>query len=140
MIVLDTNIVSELQKPHPDALVAAWLQAVPARDIYLCAPVVMEQAFGAERYFMRTGSNRYREVLRQTLRRFENRILDFDDDIPVLAGQLRARRDAHGQPISICDAMIAAICIAHGATLATRNIRDFAHLDLTLINPFEAQA
>jgi predicted nucleic acid-binding protein len=74
------------------------------------------------------------------LERFRNRILDFDADAPVIAGTLRARRESTGRPFSIVDSMIAAICLINGATLATRNVRDFDGLDLKLVNPFEASA
>lgn len=140
MIVLDTNILSELQKPRPDANVERWFVDTPARDVRLCGPVVMEQAYGAELHLTRTGSNRYRDGLRRTLLAFSDRILAFDGAAPELAGRLRASRDRGGRPISVGDAMIAAICLVHDATLATRNVRDFEQLDLALVNPFEAGA
>ncbi|WP_159589577.1 type II toxin-antitoxin system VapC family toxin [Chelativorans xinjiangense] len=140
MIVLDTNVISELHRPEPDAAVAAWLASVAVRDTYLCGPVVMEQTYGAERYFLKSGSTRYRDILRATLRQFQDRVLDFTAGTPEIAGRLRAQREAHGRALSIMDAMIAAICLAHGAALATRNTRDFEGLDLTLVNPFEAGA
>jgi predicted nucleic acid-binding protein len=71
---------------------------------------------------------------------FKGRILPFDGEASVAAGRLRAERDRSGRPISIPDAMIAAICRVHGATLATRNVRDFDGLNLKLVNPFEPAA
>lgn len=71
---------------------------------------------------------------------FQNRILDFVHPAPVLAGTMRAQRESAGRPLSVVDVMIAAICMAHDATLATRNMRDFDGLDLKLVNPFEAGA
>jgi predicted nucleic acid-binding protein len=53
---------------------------------------------------------------------------------------VRAQRERRGRPLSLGDSMIAAICLVHGATLATRNVRDFDGLDLKLVNPFEASA
>ncbi|APH70809.1 type II toxin-antitoxin system VapC family toxin [Aquibium oceanicum] len=138
MIVLDTNILSELQKPKPDSGVRSWFASVAAREIRLCGPVVMEQAYGAELFRVRTGSTRYSEAFRRTLHTFSDRVLHFDGGAPELAGRLRASRDALGRPVSIGDAMIASICLVHGATLATRNVRDFDGLDLAVVNPFEA--
>jgi predicted nucleic acid-binding protein len=110
-------------------------------ELYLCGPVIMEQSHGAERMLLRTGSDRYQLVLADMVsREFRGRILEFDGEAPLLAGKLRATRESRGRPLSIPDAMIAAICLLHGATLATRNVRDFEGLDLVLVNPFEAGA
>ncbi len=65
---------------------------------------------------------------------------DLRQDAAVLFGSIVAKRNAIGRPITQMDAMIAAICLVHGATLATRNARDFDGLDLRLVNPFEAGA
>ncbi len=97
----------------------------------------MEQAYGAYRFFQRTGSDRYERKLADTLQWFGGNILSFTRQDAVLSGKLRARRESIGRPISVQDAMIAATCLAHGARLATRNTKDFDGLDLHLINPFE---
>lgn len=141
MIVLDTNIVSESSKRAPDANVEAWFKRQRKPELHLCGPVVMEQAYGAQRAFLRTGTERYFRVLNDMISAdFRGRILAFDGAAPELAGRLRAIRDKAGRPLGIGDAMIAAICIVHDATLATRNLRDFDGLDLKLVNPFEAGA
>jgi predicted nucleic acid-binding protein len=141
MIVLDTNVVSEGSKPSPNQYVLSWLERQERSSLFLCGPVVMEQSYGAERYLARTGSDRYLKVLHRLVSdRFQNRILEFEGTIPSIAGKLRADRDAKGRPISVPDAMIAAICLVHDATLATHNVRDFHGLDLKLVNPFEAGA
>ncbi len=138
MIVLDTNIVSEAAKQTPDKNVKNWMRIQPLNDLYLCAPVVAELSFGAQRMLLRTGSDRLALGLRQIIERtFASRILPFDASVAERAGRLHASREAEGRPIAIGDLWIAAICIHHGATLATRNTRDFAGLDLTLENPFE---
>ena len=98
----------------------------------------MEQSFGAERFYLRTGSDRYILSFERLLAiQFRGRILDFSEGAPVLTGRLRAKRESAGWPISVQDAMIAAICLSHDATLATRNTKDFEGLDLKLVNPFE---
>lgn len=138
MIVLDTNIISELVKSSPDRNVANWFRREGETNCYLNSIVVMEQSFGAQRFYLRTGSDRYIRSLESLLtNQFRSRVLDFVGNAPVLTGRLRARRERIGRPISVQDAMIAAICLSHDATLATRNVKDFEGLDLKLVNPFE---
>jgi predicted nucleic acid-binding protein len=64
-------------------------------------------------------------------------VLEWNISAAIETGKLRARRESVGRPISLQDAMIAAICLSHGASLATRNTKHFEGLDLKLINPFE---
>lgn len=138
MIVLDTNVVSELEKPAPSIALRVWFTSVAIEETFICGPVLMEQAFGAELHLLRSDSRRYVESLGKLRSHYANRTLVADNDVCELAGRLRARRQHRGRPLSIGDSMIAAICLAHGAALATRNVRDFDGLDLRLINPFEA--
>jgi toxin FitB len=101
----------------------------------------MEQSFGAERFLNKTGSDRHVRALDHLVsKQFSGRVVEFAGPIPRLAGKLRAMRETIGRPISLSDAMIAAICLSHDAMLATRNIRDFEELDLKIVNPFEADA
>ncbi len=138
MIVLDTNIISELVKSSPDRNVADWFRREGETNCYLNSIVVMEQSFGAQRFHLRTGSDRYIRSLESLLtNQFRGRVLDLVGDAPVMTGRLRARRERIGRAISVQDAMIAAICLTHDATLATRNVKDFEGLDLKLVNPFE---
>ena len=138
MIVLDTNVVSEAAKETPNERVKNWMRIQPLHELYLCAPVVAELSFGAHRMLLRSDSDRLAVGLRRLLdRSFAGRILSFDGPAAELAGRLHARREADGRPIAIGDLWIAAICLHHGARLATRNTRDFDGLDLKLENPFE---
>lgn len=139
MIVLDTNVVSELQRPRVDPLVAQWIAGLNADETYICGPVLMEQSFGASAHHLRTGSARYVESFENLLAGFAGRSLTIDDLAFMDAGRLRAERESIGRHLSIGDAMIAAICLSHGAKLATRNVRDFEGLGLDLVNPFEPQ-
>jgi predicted nucleic acid-binding protein len=139
MIVLDTNVISEVNRPRADAAVEAWLAATPGASLHLCSPVIMELAYGGERFLGRTGSTRYIEALEQALVRFRGKILQLDAASGRLAGQLLARCENRGRALDTPDAMIAAIAIVHGATLATRNVRDFEKLGVKLVNPFEAR-
>lgn len=137
MILLDTNIISEVTKSAPDPIVQEWLARQPEIDLYLCDVVLMEQSYGAERFWLRTQSRRYHEISERLLKIYGGRILAADRVAFIETGKLRARREAIGRPIGVQDAMIAAICLSHGATLATRNVKDFEGLDLRLVNPFE---
>ena len=87
-------------------------------------------------------SSKYLDRLKRIIDvEFAERILPFD--LAAAHGLRRsagAQREHKGRPINHMDAMIAAICLVHDATLATRNIRDFDGLDLKLVNPFEAGA
>ena len=141
MIIVDANIVSEVDKPNPNANALKWLKRQDPLSVFLCTPVVMEQAYGAELFLLRTGSNRYAKILSHVISvRFQNRVLQFVGDCPMEAGKMRASRERAGRPISVQDSMIAAICLVNGATLATRNVRDFDGLNLKLVNPFEPAA
>ena len=141
MIVLDTNIVSEPDKPAPDPRVIKWLNDQKKSLLYLTAPSVAELAGGGHRTLLRSGSSRYLERLKLIVeRQFAGRIFLFDLAAAQTYGRVRAQREHVGRPIGQLDAMIASICLVHGAKLATRNVRDFDGLDLKLINPFEAGA
>lgn len=141
MIVLDTNIVSEPDKPMPDVHVLEWLNKQSRSLLYLTAPTVAELAGGGNRVLLRSGSHKYLDRLRQIVDlEFSRRILLFDLPAAHAYGRVRAQREHAGRPIGQIDAMIAAICLVNGAILATRNTRDFGGLDLKLVNPFEAGA
>lgn len=138
MIVLDTNIVSEPSSRAPSMRVMGWLDRQDPSSLFIPTPVIAELAGGAQEFQRRTGSPRYIVRLQTLLDEYFERILDFTTADAVAFGRVIARRNAAGRPVKPLDAMIAATCITHGATLATRNVRDFEGLDLKLVNPFEA--
>jgi toxin FitB len=141
MIVLDTNIVSELYKPKPHQSVITWLDLQPNEQLYLCTPVLAELRFGAERL----DAGRRKDFLSTAIDRLENelyrdRILDFDRASAAAYGRIAAARRYAGKTMQQMDCFIAAIASANGAALATRNISHFSGLGFELINPFEAAA
>lgn len=139
MIVVDTNVVSESDKPKPDQNVVRWFSRQNATELYVTVTTIAEIAFGAERIFVRSSSVRYWDALNVLIKStFPDRILDFTVLAALENGRVRAKREAAGKPIDLHDSQIAAICLVHGATLATRNVRDFDGLGLKLVNPFEA--
>ena len=140
MIVLDTNVISEMLRRAPNSRVLAWLDAQPVSELYLCTPVLAELYFGIARLIesarKRGLLGSYRQVVDET---FARHILAFDASAAEEYGELMAKLAAEGRPMSLIDAMIAAIARTNGATLATRNVTDFARADVPLINPFEQE-
>jgi predicted nucleic acid-binding protein len=139
MILLDTNIVSESFRPHPNAAVLTWTDSQPAGTLYICAPVLAELRYGAER--LAPGRQRARlEAAIDTLQDlyFRGRILPFDAAAAVAYGRIAAKRERMGRPMAQIDAFIAGIALAQRAVLATRDIRNFADIGIELINPFES--
>ena len=137
MIVLDTNVVSELLRPNPMPQVVTWVDAQAADDLWLCSVVLAELLYGVERL----PQGRKREALSQALRDvveldFDARVLPFDADCAATYATLIGARERAGRPIHQADAQIAAICRTFGARLATRKVKDFEGLDLALINPW----
>jgi toxin FitB len=118
--------------------VKAWTDAQHHSALYLCTPVLAELRFGLERL----NDGRRKSDLRQGIDRiendlFRNRILNFDVPAAREYSLLMVDRQRKGRPIGLMDGLVGAIARSQGATLATRNIADFADLGLDLINPFE---
>ena len=140
MIILDTNIVSEVWRPAPDSAVADWVRSRPAGSIYLCTPVLAELRYGVERL----APGRRKDALKATIDHYEtevyrDRILPLDTAAATEFGRLMVTRERAGRRMSTMDGLIAAIAVVHGAALATRDIRDFVDLGLRVINPFDAR-
>jgi toxin FitB len=138
-MLLDTNVVSELMRPAPEAAVLAWLNNQPADTLWLNSVVVSELLYG----IARLPDGKRRAQMAQTVQAmldedFSGRVLPFDLDAAVVYADLVAMRERQGLPMDVADAQIAAICLAHGAALATRNTKHFEGLGLTLINPWVA--
>ena len=138
MIVLDTNVISELDRPRPDQYLVDWFTRTELSDLYLCAPVIAEIAFGGYRVLFRDNSERYLKALHLRVNvTFVGRILDFSTEAALKHGEIRSKLELSGDQVSLVDTQIAAICLVTGAALATRNTKDFQGLGIVLINPFE---
>ena len=135
MIIVDTNVLSEPLRPNPDERVLAWL-AAHSEQLALTAITVAELRYGA----LRPPESRRRDTLTLAIdgliESATDRVYGFDVDAAEIAGRLRAEREAKGRTVSTEDTMIAAICLAGGHELATRNTRDFADTSLTLHEPW----
>ena len=141
MIVLDTNIISELWRPKPDQAVLRWVQSQRSGFLFLCAPVLAELRYGAERLPAGGRKDRIKAAIdRIETEVYRDRILPFDVAAAAEFGRLAVRRERLGRRMQSMDATIASIVVVHGASLATRDVYDFADLGFEVINPFELGA
>lgn len=141
MILLDTNVISELLRDKPDPGVLTWLRAFPRSEFWTTSIVIAELLSGIE--LMPAG--RRLATLRQAIEEmivedFRGQILTFNLPAARHYAQILAARRRLGRPIREMDAQIAAIARVHGATLATRNEMDFAACDLAVVNPWDRKA
>ncbi|MEL7076488.1 MAG: type II toxin-antitoxin system VapC family toxin [Cyanobacteria bacterium J06648_1] len=140
MIILDTNILSELMRPQPNKLVSCWIGIHKATDLFITALTKAEILYGLE--ILSEGKRR--TALKQAATSmfdvdFSRRILPFDSDAAQQFAIIAAKRKKIGRPISQIDAQIAAIALCHDAILATRNIPDFEECGIEIINPWEQE-
>jgi len=141
MIVLDTNIVSVLLTPHHlDAeLVQTWCQTCSDQVFRITAITWAEIEYGIA--ILPVGAKRQRlaEAATELLARTVRTTLPFGSTEAGAYGQIMAHRRALGHPINTLDAQIAAIARTAGATLATRNIRDFLDCGVPVVNPYQPE-
>jgi predicted nucleic acid-binding protein len=138
MIVLDTNVLSEALKPSPSEVVLRWLASQDATAVFTTAITKAEVLYGVE--LLPAGKRRsrlYAAVENLFADEFRGRVLAFDEDCARVFPKIVANREAVGRPISQFDALIASVCRSRGATIATRNVVDFDHCGLSIINPWD---
>lgn len=138
MIVVDTNVISEFMRAKPDPVVIQWFNKQNSRDLYVTVITLAEIGYGLR--LMPTGHKT--KILHSRFngfvaRAFEERILEFDMKATDAYIELMASRKKMGLPMSIPDGQIAAIANAHRFSVSTRNVKDFKHCGIELINPFE---
>jgi predicted nucleic acid-binding protein len=138
VIVLDTNVLSELLKPVPEPRVMAWLEARPRPSLFTTAITRGEILYGIR--LLPDGQRRrglWDAALAIFNEDFAGRVLSFDSDAADAYAEIGALRRAAGKPISQFDAMIAALASSRGASLATRNAKDFAGCGISVVDPWE---
>ena len=135
--LLDTNVVSEWTKPHPNPGVVEWLETVNEDDVFLSVVTFAELRHGIERLAAGARRRKMDQWLRSELpARFEGRIALIDGAIADEWGRLVAQREACGKSIHAMDALLAATARVHELTLVTRNVSDFSASVKTLMNPW----
>lgn len=138
MVILDTNVISELMKKRTDSQIQSWLDGIPVHQVYTSAISKAEIEYGVS--ILREGKKRARieDAVAAVLNLFADRILPFTSESATLFARIKSERKKIGRPISYADAQIAAIACLSGYQLATRNTADFEGIDaLTLINPWQ---
>lgn len=137
MIVLDTNVISEVFKPKPASGVLSWLQQQDDDAVFTTAVTRGELMYGLN--IMANGKRR--EMLVSGLQRifamrFAGRVLPYDESAADACASILARRRSIGRPTGMADVMIAGIARSRGAALATRNVRHFEDCGIALIDPW----
>jgi predicted nucleic acid-binding protein len=138
MIVLDTNVISELMRPQSNIEVYQWVASQPISNLFTTTITQAEILYG----IALLPSGKRQKALSQAAQLmfqedFSGRILPFDEKAAISFAQIATQRRRMGKPISQADAQIASICNSCQATLATRNIADFEDCGIDLINPWE---
>jgi predicted nucleic acid-binding protein len=139
MIILDTEVVSALIGRDDNSIVVGWLDNQPAQSIWTTAVTVFEIQLGLELLAQGRRRRQLEEAFARALDEdFEGRTLPLEHNAARAAALIAVRQRRAGRVAEIRDAQIAGIAAARRATLATRNIRRFANLGLTLVGPWAA--
>ena len=137
MIVLDTNVISEMMRPAPTHAVSDWFARKAMSSLFTTALTQAEILYGLA--LLPEGQRRQalyaaaRPIFDEDM---AGRILPFDSDAALIYPEIAASRRQAGQPISQIDAQIAAIARSRGSALATRNVRDFIDCGIDLVDPW----
>ena len=137
MIVLDTNVVSELMRLSPDPAVTAWVSRHPAASLYITTVTEAEIRYGLA--IMSAGERRTRlaQAVEAMLQEdFAGRVLGFDSAAARAYAVIAAKRRRIGNPISQFDAQIAAVAASRDSGIATRNVADFENCGVEVFDPW----
>ncbi len=140
MILLDTNVISEVMRPYPAAAVLDWLRARAVGELATTTVNIAEIRYG----LARLGFGRRRVDLEARFgnliaRGFANRIFDFDGPAADAYGDLVVSRERFGRRLEGFDGLIAAIARSRGLPIATRNTHDFGGCGIEVVSPWDPQ-
>ena len=139
MIVLDTNVLSEALRPSPDTSVLEWIAKQPRASLFTTTVTRGEMLYGIR---LLSDGKRRRALCDAAVKIFSDdfagQVLSFDNDAADMYAEIAASRRNAGKPISQFDAMIVAMARSRGASLATRNVKDFDDCGVDVVNPWAA--
>jgi predicted nucleic acid-binding protein len=139
MIVLDTNVLSEVLRPSPDTSVLDWFAKQPRASLFTTTVTRGEILYGIR---LLSDGKRRRGLWDAAVKIFSDdlagQVLSFDNDAADMYAEIAASRRSVGKPISQFDAMIVAMARSRGASLATRNVKDFDDCGVEVVNPWAA--
>jgi toxin FitB len=137
MIILDTNVLSELMRPKPSPHVAAWVAKQTATELFTTSITEAEIFYGIE---LLSRGKRREGLLAAAEAMFAEdlagRVLGFESDAARAFSKIAVDRRSLGRPVSHADAQIAAVARVRRATLATRNVEDFEDCGVDVVNPW----
>ncbi|MGC1818154.1 MAG: type II toxin-antitoxin system VapC family toxin [Casimicrobiaceae bacterium] len=138
MIVLDTNVLSELMRAEPAEAVVRWITTQPGESLYTTTITQAEILHGV----MLLPAGKRRAALEAGVEAmfsedFAERILPFGSDAALSYARIASSRQRVGVPMSSFDAQIAAIALSARASLATRNVKDFVHCGVEVVDPWQ---
>lgn len=139
MIIVDTNVISELMRPVPESYVLSWIGAQDVAELHVTAITLAEIADGVERLPGGRRKAMIRSTAQAAITAFRGRAIPFDEAAVPHYARIVSERERGGRPMESFDGQIAAICAAHGAALATRNTKDFDGTGLSVINPWQPE-
>lgn len=141
MIILDTNVISEVMRPLPSPAVMDWLTAHPTFELATTTITIAEIRFGLARLpFGRRRTDRERLFETLLSRSLGDRIFSFDRPAADAYGQLIAAREREGRPMPGFDGLIASIALSRGVGIATRDVGGFADCGIDVVNPWAPEA
>ncbi len=138
MIVLDTNVVSELMRSSPVPVVVAWVPRQALGTLRTTAVTVAEIRYSLARLPAGHRARALRQAAEEVLTAFPEQVLPFDTAAADQYGDIAAARERAGERVNALDTQIAAICRSHDAALATRNGKDIAGSSVDIIDPWVA--
>ncbi|MEQ1531388.1 MAG: type II toxin-antitoxin system VapC family toxin [Methylococcales bacterium] len=134
--LLDTCVISEFTKPQPNSQVLIWFEATQSEDLFLSVITIGEIKKGIYKLPVSSKKQALLFWLTTLLGDYQHRLLPVDLDVIDNWSAIIAHAEKNGQPVASMDSLIAATAYTHHLTLVTRNERDFAACNITMINPW----
>lgn len=137
MALLDTCVLSELQRPNPNIYVQKTIEMIPSKNLYISVLSIGEIAKGIALLDDKKRQHRLKQWLQDIENHYGDRILVPDTETCHIWGEYMAIRKQAGKPLPSVDGLIAATASRHGLHIMTRNVTDFEGIGVLLLNPWD---